>query len=74
MGLFGRRTAGPSLPPGAVEEARRIPGGWVHQIEGPYGPDDAVPPQAIVGAWKVDDQGRLTGEFVPNPNHRAVAE
>lgn len=53
-----------------VEEARRHPGGWVYEIEGDYGPDDAVPPEAIRGAWAVDDHGELTGEFTPNPNYR----
>jgi len=49
--------------------ARRNPGGWVYKIEGPFGPDDAVPPEAIVGAWKVDADGELIDEFVLNPNY-----
>lgn len=40
----------------------------MYVIEGDYGPDDAVPPQAIRGAWKVDDAGLITGDFLPNPN------
>jgi hypothetical protein len=55
-------------PPEAIEEAKRNPGGWVYQIEGDYGLDDAVPPDAIVGAWKVDHDGNIVGSFVPNPN------
>ena len=50
-------------------EARRHPGGHVYQIEGNYGPDDAVPPEAIVGAWQVDANGKIVGEFIPNPNY-----
>lgn len=52
-----------------VAEAKRHPNGWVYQIEGSFGPNDAVPPQCIVGAWSVDAHGELTGEFKPNPNY-----
>lgn len=50
-------------------EARQNPGGWVYAITGNYGPNEAVPPQAIKGAWKVDDDGNICGEFIPNPNY-----
>lgn len=53
-----------------VAAAKANPGGWVYKIEGQFGPDEAVPPHAIVGAWKVDSAGELTGEFVENPNYR----
>ena len=26
---------------------------WVYKVEGPYGPTESVPPEAIVGAWKL---------------------
>ncbi len=54
--------------PEAVEQAKRHQNGWVDQIEGKFGPDDAVPPQAIAGAWKVDGRGQIVGQYVPNPN------
>ncbi|AND68169.1 hypothetical protein ATSB10_07150 [Dyella thiooxydans] len=53
-----------------IEEAARNPGGWVYQIAGNFGPQDRVPPEAIKGAFKVDSNGKLTGEFKPNPNYR----
>jgi len=55
------------LPPALIAEAKTRPGGWVYEIVGDYGPDDAVPPTAIRGAWKVDDEGRIAGDFLPNP-------
>ena len=30
----------------------------------------AVPPTAIRGGWKVDDEGHVVGDFIPNPNFR----
>ena len=60
--------------PRGIEEAKRYPGGWVYRIEGDYGPNDAVPPEAIVGAWKVDDDGTIVGDFTPNPNFKPVSE
>lgn len=55
---------------GAIEEARKNPGGWVYEINGNYGPDEHVPPHAIIGAWKVNDAGVIVGDFIPNPNFR----
>lgn len=60
-------------PPQLLEEARRTPGGFVYEIDGDWG-DAAVPPTAIVGAWTVDPEGHLTGEFEPNPNYRPGPE
>jgi hypothetical protein len=59
------------LPRALVEEAKSRPNGWVYEIVGKYGPDDAVPPQAIRGAWKVDANGKIVGDFIPNPSFRA---
>ncbi|WP_433692111.1 hypothetical protein [Herbaspirillum seropedicae] len=56
-----------------VEEARRNPSGWVYKIEGAYAPQDRVPPEAVVGAWKVNSLGVIEGEFIPNPNYKASA-
>ncbi|NEA37135.1 hypothetical protein [Streptomyces sp. SID13031] len=56
---------------GLVAEAARTPGGWVYEIDQDWldDPDGDVPPEAIRGGWKVDDAGRITGEFVPNDKH-----
>jgi hypothetical protein len=56
------------------EEARRNPNGWVYVIDGNFGPDDALPPERIAGAWKVDAQGNLTGEYRANPKYIAHAK
>jgi hypothetical protein len=65
------RTATPEM----VREAKNNPGGWVYAISGKFGPNDAVPPEAIAGAWKVDDQGRIIqGSFKPNPNYQGKSQ
>jgi len=65
---MGTQLTDRDVSPALVAEARARPGGWVYQIVGSYGPQDAVPPTAIQGAWKVDDNGEIEGEFIPNPN------
>jgi hypothetical protein len=55
------------LSPALIAEAKKRPGGWVYEIVGDYGPDDEVPPTAIRGAWKVDDDGQIVGDFLHNP-------
>lgn len=55
---------------GAIAEAEKNPGGWVYEIRGAYGPNDHVPAHAVVGAWQVDPNGKIVGEFRPNPNFR----
>jgi hypothetical protein len=59
-------------PPTAHEEAKRNPNGWVYKLDGNFGPNVAVPPKRIVGAWKVDGHGLISGEFIPNPNYRPL--
>jgi hypothetical protein len=55
--------------PEARAEAKQNPGGWVYAIDGRYDPNGAVPPHAIKGAWKVDEDGEIVGDFIPNPNY-----
>ena len=57
-------------PPQAIQQAARVPGGWVYEIVGSYGPNDSIPPERIRGAWRVLPDGRLSGEFAPNPRYR----
>ena len=58
--------------PEMVAEAKANPGGWVYQIAGSFGPNDRIPPGSIKGAFKVDEDGTITGEFQPNPKYRGV--
>jgi hypothetical protein len=55
--------------PEEVSEACHHPNGRVYRIAGDFAPADAVPPEAIVGAWKVDAQGNIVDEFIHNPNY-----
>lgn len=53
-----------------LAEAKNNPNGWVYQIEGSFGPNNRVPPECVVGAYKVDEKSLLTGEFKSNPNFK----
>jgi hypothetical protein len=55
--------------PGEVEEAKQNANGWVYRIAGHCGAKDQVPPEAIIGAWKVDAQGKIVGGFLENENY-----
>lgn len=57
--------------PGEVAEARSNPGGWVYRIAGMFRSSEAVPPEAVVGAWKVDDRGSIVGDFIANAKYDA---
>ena len=47
---------------GEIREAKRHPNSWQEVgIAGHFGPNDRVPLEAIVGAWKVN----ANGEIVP---------
>jgi hypothetical protein len=54
---------------GEIEEAKHIPGGWVYRIAGKFGSKDRIPPEAIIGAWKVDAEGKICGTFIKNQRY-----
>lgn len=54
---------------GEIEEAKRNPNGWVYRIAGSFAPNENVPPEAIIGAWKVDASGRIVGGFIENKKY-----
>lgn len=53
-----------------VHQARANPNGWVYEINADAGYDafGEVPPEAIEGAWKVNEHGEIVEPFIPNPN------
>jgi hypothetical protein len=55
-----------------IEEAKNNPNGWVYEIDYPYLPNDHTPPEAIVGAWKVNNHGEIEGAFQSNVNYRPI--
>lgn len=58
--------------PEEVAQAAQNPGGYVYRIAGDFAPSEAVPPDAIAGAWKVDERGTIVGRFVRNPKFDAA--
>lgn len=60
------------FPPELLAEAKSKPGGWVYAIDPAYAPDGphgAVPPEGIIGAWKIADDSTPTGEYQANPRY-----
>jgi hypothetical protein len=50
----------------ARAQAKTQSGSYLYVIEGVDDPMGRVPPENIRGAWKVDDDGEIVGEFIPN--------
>jgi hypothetical protein len=50
-------------------QARANPGTWVYAVDPEFDGADRVPPEGIVGAWRADENGELSGEFTPNPRY-----
>ena len=48
------------------------PNGWVYDIDRHYPDDQPVPPEAIRGAWKIDDAGEVTEAYEKNARYRPV--
>jgi hypothetical protein len=70
--MFSKKSDQHSLPTPdstAIAEAKNHPGGWVYVMDGIDNPNDAVPPERIKGAWKVNQYGEIVGDFIPNTNY-----
>ncbi len=67
MKFWRRRKPSTEFPAEFLAEASRNPGGHVYEIDPRFDHDGAVPPNAIKGAWVVDDDGKPTGEYEANP-------
>ncbi len=52
-----------------IAEAKNNPNGWVYVLDKEFDGKEEVPPDFIKGAWKVDENGILEGEFMLNPNY-----
>jgi hypothetical protein len=60
----------PPITDAMRESARRQPGTWLYAVDPFFDDGSAVPPHGVVGAWRVDQRGEITGEFEANPNYR----
>jgi hypothetical protein len=56
----------PGFPPELAPQAAANPGGWAYEVDPGFTGEGPVPVEHIVGAWRIDETGSATGEFVPN--------
>jgi hypothetical protein len=61
------------FPAELQEQAANNPAGWVYEIEPGCDRRGPISPEQIIGAWRIDDQGAPTGEFVANSRYRPSA-
>jgi len=52
------------------KEALKNPNGYIYILDKEYQGKDDVPPNKILGAWKVTEKGIITGPFILNPNYK----
>lgn len=60
----------PPVTPQLRERARQSPGSWVCPVDPAFQDAEDVPDWAVLGAYRVDENGEIAGEFTPNPNYR----
>ncbi|HYO08296.1 MAG TPA: hypothetical protein VER17_04945 [Tepidisphaeraceae bacterium] len=60
----------PAISPDLIAEAKKLPNGWVYAIDG-VAEAGEVPPERVQGAWKVDANGEVEGEFIFNRRSHA---
>ncbi|PMX27918.1 hypothetical protein C1Y26_35105, partial [Pseudomonas sp. MPR-R2A7] len=41
----------------------------VYAIDPEFIGAERVPPEGVAGAWRADEDGELSGEFIPNPRY-----
>jgi hypothetical protein len=66
-------SGGHPFPPELQAHAAENAGGWVYDLEPGFRSTGSIPPERIVGAWKIDEGGVPTGWFVPNRQYRQAA-
>ncbi len=53
-----------------IKEGSNHPNGWVYRIDGNFTDDQEIPSTAIIGAWEVDSDGKLTDNFEINKKYK----
>lgn len=67
------RTASvPPLPEQMREQARRAPGTFLYVVDPLIAGNGEVPGRAVVGAYRVNDDGEIDETFLPNAGYRPV--
>lgn len=71
QGVIARR--GPELP-GLIAEAERQGNGWIVVVDQRTGtPQRGVPPEDIVGVFKVQNGQVAPSSYTPSPNHQILS-
>ncbi len=60
----------PPFPEELLDTARANPGGWVYHADVEAGENGLIPAERVQGAWRIDDHGRPTGEYVANRHYQ----
>lgn len=67
VGMDETTATRPEITPEIREAARAAGGGWLDEVVGSHHPP--VDQRFIKGAWRIDANGDLTGEYIANPDY-----
>jgi hypothetical protein len=56
------------------EQVARHAGGWVYEIDTAFRRNGPVPVKHVIGAWRINDDGSPSDEFVANPRYSPPRE
>lgn len=60
----------PEITEEIKSKAKKMPNAYLYTIDGNFKESDYIPPEKIIGAWKVDQNGDISGEFIHNPQYK----
>ncbi|WP_258174958.1 type VII secretion system-associated protein [Actinopolyspora mortivallis] len=69
--MSSQQPSRPAITPAMREQAAQQPNSWLYVVDPIFtDPNAEVPPWGFIGGFRVDEHGRITEDFSPNPNYR----
>ncbi|SHF42918.1 type VII secretion system-associated protein [Streptoalloteichus hindustanus] len=69
-----RQHGKPEITPEMRRRARAVPNNWLLVTDPGYDTTRGVPAEAVIGRYRVDARGEITGEYVANPRYQPLPD
>ncbi|HEY8371760.1 MAG TPA: type VII secretion system-associated protein [Pseudonocardiaceae bacterium] len=70
--MNAQRPTPPAITPEMRERARSQPNSWLLVVDPAYDLSGGIPGTAVIGRYRVDGNGEITGDFIPNASYRPL--